>query len=260
MDFQVSEVTLPSHLASPPELVELKQMRGQGGSEGEGGDGFTKEGGIRFKAMRQEALRVGAQSGLAYRYGMLMQYMEGVEPKLNVIFSFNGFVKDGRLLVPAVVEVPNQFVRDEQSGEVRVIRNAYTIEEEAKIISVAPTWRDYLWQEHAYPEKPHESLLPKTDSESKVWQASVTEGWKAGVAQADEVFEDRLAALAKAVEGRNLYKTLEAKKMVSPAALKVVSNKVTFNGRTMNVGEIIYSVSDKANYTAAQDWSPVWSR
>lgn len=256
MDFPVADVGIPAHLETPAALVELKELRGFD-AEGEEAGG---SGGIRFKAIRQEGLRVGAQTGLAHRYGMIMEYMSAVEPKLNVVFSFNGFVKDGRLLMPAVIEVPNRFDRDEQNGEVRVIRNAYTIEEEARIISVVPTWREYLWQEYGYPEKPHASLLPRTDAESKAWQEAITEGWRAGVSQADTIYNDRLAMLTKAVEGRNLYKTLESKKMISPAALQAVSNRVTFNGRTMNVGEIIYTINAPGNYTSSDSWRPVWTR
>lgn len=255
MDFPVANVDIPAHLEAPAALVELKALRGS-----ESGSEEAESGGLRFRAIRQEGLRVGAQTGLAHRYGMVMEYLGGVEPKINVIFSFNGFVKDGRLLMPAVVEVPNQFVNDKETGEARVIRNAFTIEEEARIISVVPTWRDYLWQEYAYPEKPHSSLLPRSDAEAKAWQEAVNEGWRAGVHQADTIYSDRLAMLTKAVEGRNLYKTLESKKMVSPAALQVVSNRVTFNGRTMNVGEVIYTINNQSNYTASEQWRPVWTR
>lgn len=255
MDFPVAEVSIPAHLASPPELVELKKMRGSKEKE-EGAAGK----GIRYKAIRQEALRVGAQTGLAYRYSIIMTYLKSVEPKLNVTYSFNGFVRDGRLLVPAIIESPNQFVMDQQTGEARVIRNAYTIEEEAKIISVVPTWRDYLWQEYAYPDMPHSSLLPRTDAEVVAWEQALDEGWKAGISQADSIFEDRKAQLEMAVAGRYLYTTLESKKMINPAALRVEANQVTFNGRTMNVGENIFTIQSDASYTAAKSWKPVWTR
>ena len=35
---------------------------------------------------------------------MIMEYMDSVEPKLNVAFSFSGFVREGRLLVPSIIE------------------------------------------------------------------------------------------------------------------------------------------------------------
>jgi len=256
MDFAVAEVSIPSGMASAPVLTELKSLRGTKEESAK----EKEEGGLRYKAIRQEGLRVGAQSGLAYRYGLIMQYLHKVEPKLNVTYSFNGFIKDGRLLVPAVVEVRNKFQLDPEKGEARVVRNAVTVEEEARIVSVVPTWRDYLWQEYSMPEMPHPSLLPRTDAESLAWSQAVDQGWKAGVSQADEIYSDRLAQLTKAVEGRHTYITLENKKMFSPASLRVVANKVTFNGRTMNVGETIYTVGNEAGYTPAKDWAPVWTR
>lgn len=255
MDFAVAQIELADHLKAPPVLLEIRQMHGQDA------DSTKEEGnGIRYRALREEALRVGAQTGLAYRYGMIMSYLATVEPKLNVTFSFSGFVKQGRLLVPAVVETPNQFKMDQHSGQATVIRQAVTVEEEARIVSVVPTWRDYLWQDYSYPERPHPALLPRTNAEQKAWEDAINDGWKAGVSQADEIYDDRLAALTRAVEGRHNYITMEQKRMFDPAALRVVSNKVTFNGRTMNVGETIYTIQKPAAYTSATDWRPVWTR
>lgn len=255
MEFQVAELPVPQE--RPAYLIQVESLRG--GALGE--TASTEEGsGIRFKAIRQEGLRVGAQGGLANRYGTIMEYMAKIESKLNVVFSFNGFIEGGRMLIPSVVQVPDQFVMDESKGSATVIRNAYTVEEEAKIVSVAPTWRDYLWQEYAYPELPHKSLLPRSEAEVEVWEDAVEKGWAAGVNQGGQIFSDRLAQLTMAVEGRHLYKTLQSKKMISPAALSVVNNSVTFNGRTMNVGETIYAIGQQTNYTAAKDWKPVWTK
>lgn len=253
----MADIPVPAYLQNPPVLQELQGLRGRIRDD-EKEDAAPEEG-LRFRALRDEALRVSAQSGLAYRYGMIMEYLDKHEQKLNVTFSFSGFVRDGRLLVPAVTRTPNQFSLNEK-GEARVVRDAYTIEEEARIVSVVPTWRDYLWQEYSYPEQPHPSMLPRTEHEIAAWRAALDEGWRAGVSQANSIYEDRLAALTLAVEGRHLYSTLEAKRMISPAALKVVANKVTFNGRTMNVGEVIYNIGGQANYKQSSEWRPVWTR
>ncbi len=257
MDFPVAEA--PTPIQRPAELIQIEGMRGRTLSDEAKQE--LNSSGMRYKAIRQEALRVGAQSGLAMRYESIMDYLAGVETKMNVVFSFNGFVEGGRLLIPAVVEVPDQFVMDEGKGQARVIRQAYTIEEEARIVSSAPTWREYLWQKYAYPEMPHESLLPRTDAESVIWTEGVRSGWAAGVEQGTNIYKDRLARLTVAVEGRHLYKMLEAKNMVSPAALKVLADsKVTFNGRTMNVGEVIYGVGSRGEYLPSKEWAPVWTK
>lgn len=254
MDFAVADVDAHGQLENPAALVELKSLRG-----GEKGvDVKTEDGGLRFRSMRQEGLRLGAQAGLAERYSMVMEYIGKNESKANVIFSFAGFVNDGNLLVPAIHQAQNQFKMDGE--EARIVSNAYTIAEEARIISSPPTWRDWLEQEYEKPETPHYSLLPRTPNEVKVWEAAVQEGWRAGVVQADDIYSDRLNDLTRAVEGRHLYRVLEEKKMIQPSLLKVERNKVTYNGRTMNIGEVIYSVESKANYTSGDTWRPVWTR
>lgn len=255
MDFAVAEIDVSGQLETPAALVQLQSLRGVE----KGVDVKTKDGGgLRFRSMRQEGLRLGAQAGLAERYSMIMEYLDKNESKANVIFSFAGFVNDGTLLVPAVHQAQNQFKMD--GDEARVVSNSYTIAEEARIVSSVPTWRDWLAQEYDMPEQPHYSLLPRTPSEVKVWEQSVKDGWRAGVVQADGIYSDRLNDLTRAVEGRYLYRVLEKKKMIKPSLLRVERNKVTYNGRTMNIGEVIYSVQGKANYTSGDNWKPIWSR
>lgn len=254
MDFAVAEIDVQGQLESPAALVELQSLRGVE----KGVDVKTESGGLRFRSMRQEGLRLGAQAGLASRYSMVMEYLDKNESKANVIFSFSGFVNDGNLLVPAIHQARNQFKLD--GAEARIVSNSYTIAEEAKIISSVPTWRDWLVQEYETPEKPHYSLLPRTPSEVQVWEQAVQDGWRAGVVQANDIYSDRLNDLTRAVEGRYLYRVLEEKKMIKPSLLKVERNKVTYNGRTMNIGEVIYSVESDANYTSGDTWRPVWTR
>lgn len=254
MDFPVADVVLPEHLEAPAALMEIVNMRGK--AEGEDDVG----GGIRIRAIRQEALRLGAQTGLAERYSMIMEFMDKTEHRLNVTFNFSGFVRDGRLLVPAIAETTSRLTANHDDGSLTHVSKTYTIEEEARLVTSIPTWRDYLFQVYQYPEKPHHSLLPRNKKEEEVWKSAVIEGWGAGVNQADMIYQDRMNRLTKAVEGRHLYRTLEAKNVISPAALQIQENKITFNGRSMNIGEVIYNVSNPSEFKASEGWEPVWTK
>lgn len=254
MDFPIADIDAREQLRNPAILVELKSLRGVGKDV----DVKTESGGLRFRSIRQEGLRLGAQAGLAERYSMIMEYLNKNESKANVIFSLSGFVNDGSLLVPSVHQTQNHFKMDGE--EAVIVDNSYTIAEEAKIVSSVPTWRDWLSQEYEQPEHPHYSLLPRTPAEIEVWEKAVEEGLRAGVSQADDIYSDRLNDLTRSIEGRYLYRVLEKKKMIEPSQLKVERNKVTYNGRTINIGEVIYSVKSKANYTSGDKWQPVWSR
>lgn len=253
VDFPIAE--MPSAQIQPSvELRQIGELKGRDQKE------LSKEEGgkLRTDALRQEGLRVGAQSGLAYRYGMIMDYLDAVEPKLNVAFNLAQFVRDGHLLIPAITETRDQFTKED--GAVHKVKVAYTVQEEARVVSSVPTWRDYVYQRFEKPELPHEALYPRDDYEASEWKKSLMEGWNAGVYQADEMFHDRVNQLAKAVEGRHQYLTLESRGMFRPADLTVVNSKVTFQGRTMNVGEQIIGIGQLGNFTQSQTWSPIWTR
>lgn len=240
--------------SEPKELRRLSEIKGRSQSD------MAKDESVQLRAesLKQEALRVGAQSGLAYRYGMLMDYCDSVEPKINVVWNLSQFVRDVHLLIPAVIEVRDQFTKE--GGEIRRVRTGITVTEEADVISSTPTWRDYVYQRYDVPDLPHESLYPLGEVEESIWKSALKQGWEAGIFQADANFQDRVNQLTRAVEGRYQYLTLEARGMFTPADLKVVNSQVTFQGRTMNVGEQIITVRNQGNFTQMQTWAPVWTR
>jgi defect-in-organelle-trafficking protein DotC len=253
VDFPVSQLP-ESQIEAPAEIRRYGELRGKTAKEATEDEG----GALRLDAIRQEGLRVGAQMGLADRYDQLMDYCLAIEPKLNVAFNLAQFVRDGHLLIPSITEVRDQYTKE--GDKVTVVRAGYTVQEEAQVVSSVPTWRDYIYQRYDRPELPHETLFPKTDAEVTTWKKSLNEGWQAGVYQADANFQDRLNQATKAVEGRYQYITLESKNMFTPADLKVVNSQVTFQGRTMNVGEQIIGIGQLGNFTQVKTWAPVWTR
>lgn len=236
-------------------LVELKKMRS---TRKMVKDELSNDS-LRFTAVRQEGLRVGAQAGLSSRYEALTKYMAANESRMNVTFNFAPFI-DGKMLMPAVSKMQDTFTLDESGEQATVVRNSYTISEEARIISNPPNWRDYLWQTFEPPKESHYSILPNTPSEVAVWQEAVDEGWRAGIIMADEIFSDRLAELTKAIEDRYRYQLLLNQKVVQAPVLGVDRRTITYNGRTLNVGETIYTVEQPVNYTASPSWRPVWTK
>lgn len=214
---------------------------------------------LRVAAVRQEALRVGAQSGLAKRYEAITTYLDANENRLNVLYNFAPFV-DGKILLPAVSKNQDTFTLDAEDGTATMVRTSYTISQEAQIISSPPTWRDYLYQEFEMPEESHSSVLPVGPKEIKVWEEGIVEGWKAGITMADEVFSDRLADLTKNIEERYRYQLLLNQGVVTAPVAGVDRRSITYDGRTINVGETVYSVEQPVNYTASPEWKPVWTR
>lgn len=242
-------------LTSTNELIKLKRKR----STKKAIKDELDNSGMRVSSVRQEGLRIGAQTGLSKRYTAIVKYLEANENRLNVLYNFAPFV-DGKLLLPAVAKMQDTFALDESTGEATTIRNSYTISEEARIIANVPTWRDYLVQDFGMPEDPHYSILPSNDIEAAAWEEALDEGWLAGITMADEIFSDHVAQLTKTLEERYRYQLLLNQGVVSAPVLGVDRRSISYNGRTLNVGETIYSVEQPVNYTATPNWRPVWTR
>lgn len=253
IDFPIADIEIVESMRYAPELHEAINLKGKKQAIKE-----ELVGGVKLNAIRQEGLRFGAQSGLSVRYDLIMEYLDEHEDKLNALFNFAGFVRQGNLLIPSLTEVNSQLINE--GDQLRTISKSYTIDSEAELVSTVPTWRDYLVQHYEKPQTPHSSILPVTPVEIKVWKSAVEAGWRSGVQDADNIFTDRVAQLAKDINGRYLYITTEKKNLLTPATVYATNAQVTFNGRTMNIDEKVFRVENSANFKSADNWEPIWTK
>ena len=59
---------------------------------------------------------------------------------------------------------------------------------------------------------------------------------------------------------RKNFTNLVALNMMSPPTLDTSESKITFNGRTMNVGEVVYRIGEDANYKSLEGWTTAWEK
>jgi defect-in-organelle-trafficking protein DotC len=209
---------------------------------------------IRFNTLRDAALGVGARAGLAYRAETINTTLNQYERPLERIFNFNPLMLESSILPPVLVEARNQL---EQSSHdtLRIADRGYTIYAQARFISVAPTWRDYLFMHYAPPELPDRSLLPKDEVERKIWDRYVKQGWEAGVEQANTIFAENMGRIKRDMEGMIRYRVLLAKKMVSPPFVAKMDMGVTGGGDSMSVNDRMLRITAMpALQTDAEQW------
>ena len=118
-----------------------------------------------------------------------------------------------------------------------VADRVFNIGRNARIVSTPRTWRAYLERQWGDVTPPPDILLPATDEEIVIWQNYLDEGWKAGVEQADEIFQADLNKLSSDYQGMVRYRTLLAQGMVSPPYALQVDRGVTGGGNEMRVGD-----------------------
>lgn len=197
--------------------------------------------GIRFAAIRDTALSLGARGGLAWRAKQINADIDQYTRPLERIFNFNAMMLPDSVLPPVLLEGRNTL---EQTSEdtLRIADRSYIIQSQAKFVTAPPTWRDYLKLYYNKPEVPDRSLLPKTEQEHAVWDKFIQQGWQAGILQADTIFAENMGRLKRDYTGMIRYRSLLAQGIVSPPFVAKVdlgitgsSNEMTVNDRVLRI-------------------------
>jgi defect-in-organelle-trafficking protein DotC len=248
---------------NPPALVHVVELRPSNLDTVSVEGSLSEEmasGKYRLRAIRDAGLTMGAQTALAWRYKQLLEFTKSQEGTLDRIASFAPFVVDEYLLLPSIVETRDRFDLSDDRTEMRTMRVQYIMDHPPRAVSQPPTWRDYLWREYPYPKPPHPALLPKTAEEEDVWEAAVEEGWKSGLEQAQLSWENNLNQLVRDIRGRITYRILESRNIVQRPVMVGSTPTITVSsdGRTLNAGDQVYSITVPVEFTPDADWKPLW--
>ncbi|HKY69682.1 MAG TPA: type IV secretory system conjugative DNA transfer family protein, partial [Gammaproteobacteria bacterium] len=131
--------------------------------------------GLRHIALRDTALSLGARGGLAWRAEHINKRTLRYSRYLDRTFNFNAMLLEHHVLPPVLIEGRKTL---EQGGPdtLRIAERAYVINTQAQFVTTTPTWRDYILLKFMPPEKPDQSLLPRSDMEQQVWDRYIREG------------------------------------------------------------------------------------
>lgn len=214
-------------------------------------------GGFWGNTITEVAVAQGTQYALMYRYQQIVQRLDDRAAHLDTIVDFGPFILEGKILIPSVqvVHAKQDKLSDLEMVEVKA---QFTIEEEAKLVTAAPTWRDYLVKTFPHPGQPPIAALPKNSDEQQLWAAGVQRGWRLGIGQAGAIFRDSLAEMLRDIRGRQMYLDLERMNRVSFPTMDRSQQGITFTGRTMNSGEIVYTLTRPGNWQPTGMWRAFW--
>ena len=204
--------------------------------------GSSNLSGIRYQGLRDAALSTGARAGLAWRSKQINQLIMVHERQLDLIYNFTAMLLDHNVLPPVLTEGRQNY---EQSSDdiIRVFDRAYAIQSQARFVSMAPTWREYILTNYANPDLPDSSLLPRNEEEKEVWDKYIDEGWQAGITQADVIFSENLGRLTRDYEGMVIYRILLAQNMVSLPYVAQVNLGITGGEDQLAVNDRILRIT-----------------
>ncbi len=216
---------------------------------------------IRGDAMKESALSYGARGGLAWRTFEIRQEMETRARYMDKVFDFRQLLipaQSGLLIEPPVIsEQLDAMIIDSSGQNAAVADQVLNIGRNARIVSAPRTWRAYLERQWGDVSPPPDILRPENPLERDQWNAAVAEGWKAGVQQADDIFQTDLNKLVADYQGMIRYRTLLSQGMVSPPYALQTDRGVTGGGSEMRVGDRALTITaPPALKPQYNQWSP----
>lgn len=212
---------------------------------------------IREDALRQAATTLGARGALAFRSTHIDQQLTKQATYLDQVFNFNRLLLKNNVLPPVLVEANNS-INIDNSDAIRTAQKVYKIVAQARFVSTAPTWRDYLWLSYQKPDLPNSALLPRNQAEADYWNQEFKKGWAQGLVQANDIFAANLNRLKRDYLGMLLYRKLLAEGMISSPQISKADLGVTGNANELRIhDEVSRITAHSALQVDSSKWKPV---
>jgi len=212
---------------------------------------------LRDEQIRDAAMVVGVRGGFSYRARELRTLLEQRSDKLDRVFTFGPLVQYGRILAPVVELVEQVQAIDGDGTAMRETARVLRVTKPARLVTVQPTWRDWLTIMPMPVDADDTVLLPESDHDIAVWRESVRQSWAIGVKQADSVYLADLAVLTRDYEGMLRYRDLLVQGIVSPAEIGRSDLGIVREDAELRIGDNIYTIRSSAVFTEPEKWKPV---
>lgn len=216
---------------------------------------------VREATLRDAAQALGVQAGLGDESRRIAGIINERAHQLDERFRFNELMMGVGVLPPVISETQDAYAVD--GPVMKVAQRVYRIDEPARFVSVAPTWRSWLLVGLApelRPQAPQlQQLLPRDEAERAFWRRTLDEAYSAGVAQARSIFELNMARMERAYFGMRRFFDLHARGMVSrPEVIAADSVIDREDPNTVVVGATVFKIVRPSDFVEEfQQWKPL---
>lgn len=248
-------VAVQSASAQTQSLTIESLMSAQGASESEGRLSMVRE-----TALRETAFGLGTRLGLLQRSREIAAEVAKRDRELDKRFDFGGLMMGPGVLPPVIMESKDAISLE--ATTMRVSGAIYKIDEAARFVAIAPTWRDWLLlglpTEDAADMSSVKSLLPRDGAERAFWKQEVAQAVATGRAQAQQIFDLNVANLEKTYFGMRLFYDLWKRGMVTIPVIASAQTMVDHeNPNTIAVGNTMFRITRQAGFEDSNRWKPL---
>lgn len=203
----------------------------------------------RLNMLKEAACSLGARGGLARRSREIKYRYEQMSTELSTVYNFQSIMLENGLLPPVIVKAVNT-TRQASDTEIQFAGVTYTMDKPARLVTVAPTWRQYLYSglEQNDVDPPPVDFLPKNKTERELWQGEVKRCWDMGVSQANDILRYNQSELKKDFYGMLQYKILALKGEVKVPLVvtKIVESET--DGKQKRLDQRTYVIKEGASF------------
>ncbi|MBU2756920.1 type IV secretion system DotC family protein [Acidithiobacillus sp. VAN18-4] len=212
---------------------------------------------IHRKAIYHEALRVGAEAGLASEDRVIWARLKGYHHYLSRIWDFQHWIfavpdAGGQVWVmPPILEQAHQAMHLHNPNLLTISNKLYRIHAPARLITSVPRWQSYLMPDLApYPKERDipPLLLPHTAAQRAVWKKGIARGWKAGVALARNNFTMAVYTMRRDFLGILLYDRLHAENRIGSPYFAISDMGTVNHGADLRENDRILRITKAASW------------
>ncbi|WP_207768740.1 MULTISPECIES: type IV secretory system conjugative DNA transfer family protein [Rhodobacterales] len=220
----------------------------------------------RYDLLREAAVSYSAQAGYQHRVWEVMRQLERDSPKLSRTFDFNRISysapRETGYILPPVVSRATAAINVDESGQSAVAADEfYRLEIPGRIVTIVPTWRDYLVIPLEEASDPDDDFLPQDKEEKQVFDRFAAEGWQAGVEQADEALALNFVRLKRDYLGMIEYRRMVQAGLVRELVIQSSERRSAGDGDELFIGERRVKIVSSARFVRdPSQWKPLQRR
>lgn len=214
---------------------------------------------VRGSSLYDTAYTLALQAGAKWRYDRINEELESNSDSLNAIYNFAPLMlSDGRVVPPVIVEAGGNMRLHSDDLRSENLRT-FQIKADARMVSMPPSWRDYLIRYLSATDNVSSEILPRNPDERVLWREAAEKGWRDGIEQANSLFDLNMARLERDYRGIIRFQRLAKQGVVSMPQIAKGDLGIRVEEKTLSLGERIYRITDESSFQEFSIWKPTGS-
>lgn len=227
-------------ISNPYDLITYQNSMSRGGDKKLG---KLIEQKARLEMIKDFAEQAAMRAGMIHANAQINDIIESSSRQLDAIYNFEPLMIYGRVVPPVITEVRDIY-NQQDSNQIRLSKQIYTIERQAYFSSTAPNWRSYLnvnYKADVYDNLAYLAgdLSPRTKEERLVWEKATLKGWEIGVRQAGIALEQKMKRLNRDYIGMIEFHKLVVQGKISMPSISSYELFDSNNGKSYVVDETL---------------------